>query len=350
MISLLGSTMACHTDSSFAEPVDLSNRAWMVRINHPAVQLSLAPAYKTVQLEAVTYRPDYTPWSAVSDDVTTTWVSEDSTTIHITNDGLVTALGTTPANGVRIFVRRQIDGVTLSDTARVYASNLTDPPVLDTLRLRPTDSLKRATVFGFPLMLPIVLKDTGNKSITGIPVAYRSLKPELSDFLNKWGNGLTLFFGKRGTTTIIASTYAYGVARADTFPLEIGAPIGYLVGFPSIIQRVALNGRLEIVLLANQHQLGPGGELRWENKSAVRPSGYTGALLPGADFDVIFDDTVGVEAATNNSGSGHILGIPSDSTLTIVQRQRYRRFTKPGTYGYTIRPYGFRGTVFVLER
>ncbi len=339
-------------DSSFAGPVDLSNRAWLLRVNYPAVQLSLAPAYKTVQLKAVTYRPDYTLWSPTGDNVriTTAWESADSTTVHTTKDGFLTALRTTTANGVLIFVRRQIDGVTLTDTTRVHVSNLTDPPVLDTLRLRPTDSLKRAVTMGFSLILPLVLKDTGGHSITGLPVAYRSLKPELASYTSKWTNSLILMFNQRGTTTIIASTYAYGVERADTFDLEIGAPLGYLVGFPTVEQRVAVNNQLEQAVLVDRHVLGPGGTLQWQNNSATRPSTYLGELLPSAEIDVIFDDTVGVEAAAINSGSGHILGIPSDPTLTVAQRQRHRRFTKPGTYGYTIRPYGFRGTVIVLER
>ncbi len=351
-MGVLASATACHMDSSLAGPVDLSNRAWMLRVNYPAIQLSLAQGYKTVQLEVVTYRPDYSPWFPPGDDVrvTTEWESADSTTVHTTKDGFLTALRTTTTSGVMIFVRRQIDGVTLSDTARVYVSNLTDPPVLDTLRLRPTDSLKRAGIVGIPIALPLVLKDTGNKPVTGIPVAYRSLKPELANYISKWTNSLTLLFGQRGTTTIVASTYAYGVARADTFDLEIGAPLGYFAGFPSIMQRLAVNNQLEIAVLANQHVLGPGGTLQWQNNSAVRPSKYLGELLPGADIDVIFDDTAGVEAAAINSGSGHILGIPSDPTLTVAQRQRHRRFTKPGTYGYTIRPYGFRGTVIVSER
>lgn len=182
MLLLAVSVNACSTESSLADPTDVSNRFWSIRVNHPAVQLSLASGYDTVSLAAVTYQPDNTPWYPTEEisSIRTHWRSEDSTTVRVSPEGFVTARRTTGANGLLLFVSRQIDGVTLADTVRVHVSNLMVPFVLDSFRVRPTDSLKRAASTLFPLILPVVVKDTGHQIITGLPIAFRSLQPEIA--------------------------------------------------------------------------------------------------------------------------------------------------------------------------
>lgn len=358
MLSLVLFISACKTDAEFSPPTDISNLYWSLRLNSNAVTMSTASPYNSVQLEAIPYTPDDKKWewAGVLEDapnVTTIWVSSDSSKVRVSSDGTLIARATTTGNGVNIIVRKQIGTLTHSDTARVRVTALADPPKIKSLSITPKDSLKRASGF-FPFLIPTTVLDSNDAPVTGMIVGYRSSNASLAAFLgnSKWNGSLAFLEQRSGTTSIVASSYIYGTLVKDSFVLEVGYPISMPIGFPSVVQIALPTGGTEYRFNGSRQEIGPGGEIIWENGSGVRPFSYTGLILPSADMSVIFDDpSSALEAnSPNTSGSGDIIDIPGDSTLSMIARRRYRRFVHPGEYKYTVQPWGFRGAVIVHER
>lgn len=355
-LGLVVTASSCSTDADFSPPTDIGNVYWSVRLNHNAIILSTENPYNSVQLEAVPHTPDDVEWEwdgAVEDSpaITTTWFSTDSSKVRVTSDGLLTARAVTTSSGVNIIVRKQIKNITHLDTARVVVTSLPDPPRVKSLSMDLADSSKRASGI-FPLLIPTIVTDSNNSQLIGIPVTYRTSNTELTKFNNKWTGSLSYQLWVSGNTNIIASSYVYGVSIKDSLALEIGYPLSVLIGFPSVVQTPISSGGIEHRLRTSLQEIGPGGEVFWENSSGVRPSSYTGILLPAADMSVVFDDPSNVLEANglNASGEGNIDNIPGDPTLSVANRRRHRRFTQPGEYRYTIQPWGFRGTVIVHEK
>lgn len=351
-------TSSCSTDAEFAPPTNIGNLYWSLRLNHGGVLLSTASAYNSVQLEAIPYTHEDVEWSweGTAEEeprIYTTWFSTDSSKVRVSSSGLLTARATTTVNGVNIIVRKQIGNTTHADTARVIVTALTDPPRVKSLSITPSDSLKRASGV-FPLLIPSIIVDSSDKQLAGIPVRYRSSNTEMALFNgnDRWTGSLRFNQSRSGIISIVASSYIYGISVKDSFDLQIGYPLSLFIGFPAAVQVPLATAGTEYRISASLQEIGPGGEVFWENGSGVRPFSYTGTLLPSLDMSVVFDDPINVLEANgmNASGEGNITDIPGDPTLSVANRRRYRRFVQPGEYRYTIQPWGFRGTVIVHDK
>ncbi len=344
--------MACGRDDPMAPPTTMETLYWTLRTNYPAVQLSMTSPYNTVQLTTAPYTTEDNIWIPGSDIVdlrdTTVWRSADPSKVEVSASGFVTARA--PTTGVLLTVSRQIGEVTHKDTVRVQVNTLLNPPVLESFRIRPTDSLKRA-INAFGIVFPLTVLGQRDSIITGLPVAYRSSNANIGRYSNKWNNNLQTQ-SVAGITRISAATYAYGVAMTDTFTLEVGWSLSLFIGNPAVVQQALPDGKTVFKLKASRQDIGPGGVVYWENASGQRPVEFTGTLLPFNSMNVVFDDPTNVleAAAPNASGSGNIMAIPGDSTLSVIARRGYRRFAEAGEYRYTIQPFGFRGVVVVHDR
>lgn len=349
---------ACDMDSAVvptAMPAD--SLFWTLRINYPAVRLSKHQPFDSVQLSAIPYSASGLPVD-VSHDIppTTTWYSTDSTLVRVTQDGLVTARGVTGTAKVYIVARSRVGNITREDRAMIQVVDEINPPVLRSFQARPLDSLKRAAGTMF-VMAPRFL-DQNNVVLTGLPVHYRSSNTIAMPINDPWSNaimaGKPLVMNVFGTSHIVASTMAFGVALVDTFTLEVGYPIeAFSVPMPDI---KSVNGVATPYLLYPSIDIGPGGIVSFTNGTDISSAKAASApgLTPsnGTVISYIFDDSLNVKSAAPRSptADGNIHALAADTLIVPRNRRHFRKFLLPGRYGYTVQPYGFRGFVVVHDR
>lgn len=333
-------SVGCATDSknaAFAPPSDPANMYWLLRMDQHAIQLM---PDSTLQVNAAAYTAlgtVYTPATGAS--VTTTWRSLDSTKVKVSSAGLVSAVALTQ-NPVKVIVAQQIGNLTRADTLQVNVSNTTS--VLATFSITPTDSAKVAELSS--RFLAVSTLTSGGTAIPGVMAYYHIADTTVAQLSNLWssGSGLsqTSVLGKKvGTTLVTGTVWMNGVAKTDTFTLTVGYPISAL--FVSIGYSQATNGTSVPSLSPDTIVMGPGGSIRWTNNSSIDT------------VDVIFDQPSLVlpdsSSTANNSGGGNILAIPGDTlgTVSLASRSRFRRIVVPGTYSYTVQPYGIVGYIVV---
>lgn len=359
LLAVLGLS-ACAGDKSLAPPPrDSALSYWSLRIDHSAIQMSVVPPYDTVQLSAIPFTLDGDPWitSEASDSVLvaspTRWYSTDSATIRVSSTGLVSAIGTTDGRRIYVVATRQINRKTHVDSALVQVDNLALPPTIKSFSVRPQDSLKRATLSA--VNFPVVINDQGGQPVYGLPVRFRISNPRIMMLFDPWSPFAFLHSQNTGKVFISASTWAYGVAKSDSFTLEVGSPIMTIFN-PQPAWRIEPTGAMTLVLKYSPVNVGPGAIVGFNNKTGrtqyeVDTEG--GQLRLGEPVDIIFDDPTDVLEpleAYLSTGPGNILGIPGDTTIDEYSRMRYRRFPKPGTYKYTVKPMGLRGSIIVHDK
>jgi hypothetical protein len=334
-------SLGCATsakDAAFAPPSDPASLYWLLRVDQHAVQLL---PDSTLQLHAATYTAlgtTYTPPAGVA--VTTTWRSLDSTKVTVSPTGLIGAVAVTQ-NPVKVIVAQQVGNLTRADTLQVKVS--TNTSVLATFSITPTDSAKVAASSSRFLAVQTLLSN--GTAIPGVMAYYHIQDTTVARLSSLWTSGnsvsQTSVLGKKvGTTLVTGTVWMNGVAKTDTFTLTVGYPISNLIVnvgyFPE-----GPNGSNIPLITPDTIVIGPGGSIRWTNNT-------------GTDtINVIFDQPSFVLAdsssAANNSGPGDILAIPSDTlgAASLASRSRFRRIVVPGTYSYTIQPYGIVGYVVV---
>ncbi len=357
-ISLFGS--ACGgSDAALAPPIeDQSRLYWDITVNYPAVLLSLTDPYDTLQLHAIPRnalgKPFITDTTAASDVRPATWVSRDSSKVRVSETGRLISVA--EIDRVFIIVSQQVGSVTRQDSVLVSVKDDPTHRVLTTFEVRPLDSLKRASGSGGSI--DIVALDQMGDPMEELPF---QIVPQDSSIakIGPWaspGNTWDFSIVKAvAQTKVTAVTWVYGVVKTDSFTLETG---GALFTLPAgiVSQWVDKTGKVGFLCLigCSSVEMGPGGVTSWSNLSGAGPDNAMGGVARvGEVMDVIFDDSTAPQPALlafQNSGGGNIYAIPFDTTIAPVKRARYRRFTKPGTYPYTIKPFGYRGTVVVLDR
>ncbi len=350
--------VSCSADSILAPPTDLGPLYWELRVNYPAVRLSLTNPYDTLQIEAVPYTTDGSVWAPTAGSHpkigVPMWVSDDSAKVSVSATGRLTAKVET--GGVFVSVSQQIDNVTRKDSVFVQVVNAPTPPILTTFSVRPTDSLKRG--MGSLSILPVIALDEHGNAIDGLPIKYfTSDRKNVSLSAGTWSGVFRIV--TRGNLVVEevkfrATTWVYGVSKTDTFTMQLGWNVTAPGSGGSVNQMLTGLGIVDFTVYGGRSDIGPGGYVRWENRSGYGPTNVRGKpARAGEIMDVIFDDSTAalpMLIASQNSGGGNIRAIPSDTTFSSTSRQRLRRFLTPGEYHYTIQPFGFRGVVVVHDR
>lgn len=241
-LGLAGGLVGCGTiepvspaDPPITDPTQLYRQ---LTLNYPAVNLSTAPGYNTVQLRATPRDAQGNPMVGPS---VLTFRTLDTTKVLLRADGLVTALETT--NAVDVIAELTMGPVTHVDTARIQVTSLTEPPQLASLSIHPVapDSAiwttQRASAtsgqyashfFAFagyyspgtiqgPKLIPKAVNLAGD-TLTDLLVDYVSLNPLIATVNRQTGDVKTV---KPGQVTMIAETMAYGVAKADTMTFTV---------------------------------------------------------------------------------------------------------------------------------
>lgn len=327
---------ACGSDATFAPASNPETLYWSLSLDHHAVQLSMAAPYDTIQLTATALTPSGAPWSNGSATEPVRWASLDSSKVLVSKDGLVTARAVTDGL-VGIVASRQVGNVTHTDTAQVWVLGASSQR-LTTFHVRPEapDSSHMETDASRGFDVTALDADGEPMDI----VTYFSVSDTtVAKFDNSWQPWITS--RRVGATLVTATTWVYGVAMTDTFTLSVGYA---MVAYPGVL--LGFGGRLR--QLGKNVVIGVNGEVGWTNETG----GYNeddDEVIEGQPFDVIFEhpeQALPSAHPENDSGGGNIMSVPSDPDDVTMSR-RFRRFSQPGVYRYSIPQFGYTGTVIV---
>jgi hypothetical protein len=317
-------------------------------LEHRAINLALAAPYDTLQLRATPlngYRQPITGLPAV------TFRSLDTALVTVSPDGLLQAVRA--GTGARIVAELAIPGNTRhTDTAMVNVTTNPLPTALASLKLAPVPpattrlrllgvnwigaaylSLFAGIDVGLSPMIEASAVDENNAPITGLAIDYRELTPggvSLDRHTGTIGSHFRL-----GEHKIIASTVAYGVARADTLTVTVELPIVHGI----VIDAVPGRG---MAALPSEVQIPRNGYVFWENHS-------------GAPLSVEFNDPAPLAELPamlcllfQMCGSGNIAQL-SGGGLGTPGFMNGRQFTAPGVYTWRIPSLGLTGKVTVTD-
>lgn len=291
-LGLIGSFASCNNvqpvtpnGPPITDPTQLYMR---LTLNHRAVTLSTAEPYATLQLEAT---PRDALGSAMAGLPAPTFRSLDTSTVMVTEDGLLTALQ--PGSGIIVIAQLKYGAVLRNDTAIVDVTTLTAPPTLASLSLDPIapDSANWSIWLGGrgfsilsglsqlapppfvpitqPKVIPNLLSTVGTP-IVGVPVDLESLDPTIVEISReREGDVLT---HRPGRARIVARTTVYGVTKVDTVTFTVTLPI---------VRDVHI-------------ELGPGGKPTFTPEVRIAPYGlvmwFNFLSDPSDTVDVTFDD------------------------------------------------------------
>lgn len=338
VLLLVGSNACNELDpvGTFDPITDPSQIFLSLTLNHKAINLSTVEPGNQVQLVA-------TPRNALGEPLSglppVTFTSSDTTRVHVTADGLVTARAA--GNNLRIIAEIVTpDNIRRVDTATVNVIG-TAPRQLATFTIQPEPPAEpvwaiEPALWGGPgrtilnlagLNLSNALRlralDQDNLPVTGLQVFYQSLDPEVALIRNPSG---TVVAYRPGQVKVTVSTFAYGVALADT------------VTFTMLLPRVH-GVRLEpqpdstLRLSADNVIVRPGGYVFWFNQSLATP------------ISITFDEPAAASEVPELCawygeplcGSGNIAEFNGETSITVPRMPiagRARRFDTPGTYTY----------------
>lgn len=363
IIGLMFVQTACSRDDGVMPVVTSPDSLfWSLRINYPAIRLSLLESFDTVTVRAVPYNVlgDELPIDS-SEILNIKWISSDSSLVRVAQNGLISARGVTGTKKIYVTATRQIGNITKEDRALVQVTDDDNPPSLPaSFHTRPADSLKRAVGMNF-IMRPKILDGHGD-SITGLPIHYKSSNTIAGRITDPWsgtifaGNGLFSFSNSIGTSHITASMWAYGVGLTDTLTIEVGWPVDHPLYIPMPDYKT-INGIVTLYLVYPRVDIGPGGVVSFTNSTAINGAKvvrFPGLQLSnGTPVSFIFDDSANVKSAGPGytpTADGNIHNIISDTLLAPRNLRQFRKFNAPGEYKYTIEPLGLRGVVVVHDR
>lgn len=351
-----GVSLGCANDTTGPTPIDPEHGYWQLTLNHHAITLALTPPYNTLQLVAT---PSTVTGAPVTDSGAMIWTVSDSTSLHISPTGLLTAIA--PTAGATLTVRHTIGRVTKTDVAVVNVNVIDQVPTFATLTLQPSSGTLLDTLLvdlGVGRRFIPSALDLQGDTIANVVFSVVSATPTvLLSPLVPFTQGVTGFFNRisAGHALMIAEATVYGVRRVDSLPMTVGwshyAVVGVRASVPAGRQT-----SIGIFGPAND-TIAVGGVVFWKNE------------LPRQPADVIFDDPTAaqpVDSATvlhglacgferlciPSQGGGNIAAFaPLDTgalrgldTLGV----RARRFSAVGTYHYHSALYGTSGVIHVL--
>lgn len=346
LLGMLGGLAACGSIEPVEPHAPITDAAALysrLTLNHPAVTLSTASGYNTLQLVATPYNALGEPMTGLPAPTFRT-VPNDTAKIRVTEDGLVTALGA--ATDFQVIAELVTAGpVRHADTALINITTLTEPPVLGSLDIdpMPPDSgmwaypgsegfinllLGSIQLSSLKTISPPRVTDTAGMTMTQLQFEYMSLDPMIARVDRRSG---VVTVVQPGPVQMVARTTAYGVVQADTATFTVTPKIA---------------AQVEIGESDDGRPIFPTGELR------IAPTAVVGFYnQTGDSVDIVFDDPTHV---TDLSGSvsaicTHFLAITlfgpaacgaGDMSLgpstdeSVVGAYKIRQFPMPGEYPY----------------
>jgi hypothetical protein len=363
--------LACESDNLKPEPVEEDDRLyWSLELNHRAVTLGLpGSGYDTLTLVAIPRNFRGEPLAGFS---APTYVSKSTDLVTVTDDGQLHALSasTTPAWVVATVTAGNVKH---SDSVQI---RVMDPPIgLASFSVHPVapDSAKEAVNTDLlaisPKLLQVHATDANGALVTGLPVSFHSSDPTVAS-IDRVTGGITGL--RTGPVTFYASTTAFGVAKADTVPYQIGRPLYYDIiinyftpadgaapyfffepseitvgtgalirmgiNFPGTIINTVKN--IDIVFTGdNQSNVLPSDASVLRNRSTMF------IFCTGNPFFGIPPTATNCAVGGNIEGSGTIGG--SERPVSLMS---YRVFSAPGVYEFhSTRLGGISGRIIVVD-
>lgn len=342
VISGCGDFVTVDTFEPITDPAQLFMK---LTLNHKAINLALADPYDTLQLVAVPRNALGEPIDGLPKPV---FRSSDTTRVWVTSDGLIQARRA--GTGVRVIAELVADGnIRHVDTALVNVVASTSPPKLTVFSITPETPEEAVwgvwpleavvggvflTMAGMNVRPGLVLRalNENGSPVSGLQVQYESLDP---DIILVDGRGNVRNVDAPGTARLVARTYAYGAAYADTAVITVTPPQ---------VHGIQLSARSDgtLVLEPTEVVIRPNGYVFWSN-------------LTEKELDIVFDDPTNVAdipevCATSGEamcGGGNIA--PFDGSGGLLNSARGRRFPVPGVYPFHSKLTGFTGKVIVTD-
>lgn len=331
-------------------------------LDHPAVTLSTAASYNTLQLTA-------TPRDALGNPMTglptPTFTSSDTTTVRVTADGLVTAVGV--GTGIQVAVILTSGPVSHVDTARINVTSEAAPPALASLSIDPVapeSSVWPLRVYNFitallldnlsqwhpPQLTPVISTAGGAVAASELQIAYTSLDSAIAA-VDRWTGSVRI---KRvGQVLIVARTTFYGVTTVDTATFTVtpflGDEIAIMAGPPT--GAPTLRATLDAGApggggTLNAVHIVPGGFVLWysfvSDPLAIEFDDPTNVVEPTTAACTALSGAFGVPASPL-CGAGDLLipgnpdpRIPENGGTEFIYTLRMRQFPMPGVYPFHI--------------
>lgn len=344
-VVMLLAASACSGEVAVAPPpaTDLQEFYWALTFDHHAVTLSTVAPYDTLTLTATPRNIDGEPLSGLP---TPTFTSTDLERVQVSSEGVVQAIA--PGNQIPVIATLAHGNVVHVDTVLVTVTNTASPPVLDSLSFA-LDSAKVA----YPgiQFLAVTAWDTSGAAIFGLPIHYTSSDPTIAT-ISLFGSIVMLQPLQPGQVTIIATTTAYGITKADTVRFTIGQSVSANI---AIVQRMDAGGVERNVFVPGQITIGVGGDITWRNQTGI-PTDVTfddpTNILPVDRYCIPFYTEQDPEIC--ESGNIAAFGVPQEvdgvlDPTAFYHNLRARVFSEPGTYTYHSTSSGATGTIVVVD-
>lgn len=346
-VSAVAASMSCGGDARHPTGTVAPDQTyWSLSLNQHAITLATLAPYDTLTLAATPYTFTH---QVVPTNAATTFTTSDPTTVTVSAKGVLTAIQ--PGQGVTIIARRTIGALTLADTATVNVNNVPlPPPVLSTVSIHPASGDSADVNAGQSKVVTPFVVDTKGDTLSDVVVYFHSSDSTVAA-IDQFGN---VTGQKPGHVTLYASAIAYGVSRSDSIAFTVKQPF---VSIVLALSRTPTNStKAQSYFSPGTSTIAPGGFIIWWNQS-------------GQPVDVVFDDTVGVEAVPpawdpifevlygldtpdNPNLAGNIAAFAvSDSTMGNDGKGiRVRWFPNVGTFPFHSTLYNTSGKIVVTNQ
>ena len=294
-----GVLAGCHSnDATAPQTIDPAHAFWTLQLNQHAVNMSVAPPYNTFQLTVIPRTATGTVLSVTSP----VRYQTPDTSITVSTTGLMTAHFVTSKTSV--IASLELQGYTLADTVLVQVTQAPLSSPLATFSIHPIagDSAKRSLdTQGYVFPIYATTADGQSLSISnGSPllVAFRASDLGVAS-VDSFG---TLVPQRVGHMTVVATTWAYGVAKTDSVLFVVGYGLSAKV---SLVLTIVMGG-LALLLLHNTASkliLGVGAVVSFCSSDTAHP------------VNVVFDHPAAVDSGSC-VGSGDTLPATGSGNIT----------------------------------
>ncbi len=352
-IAIGASVIACSDYAVVSPTLHTDEFYWALKVDHPAVLLSMTAPTNTLQLHATPYtiHGDTLVVDSLVTPPSIVWESSDTMAVHVSPTGVLTARKT--VTRVNVYATMTVDDITRRDTVWVGVT-ATAPSVLDSFVLF-VPSQANVVPAGGSLSLSVRARLQNGSLVSGVPVRYYVDNRWLATF--KTTVGLLYGIVPDDSVNVTAVTTVYGETRRESLFLYTGWPVRLITPIFTLIAEAAPNNSIVYTPRSVDLKGGPGSTFTWVNQSGSAPKNAVGAPYSGGmKFDIIFDHPEQAGAflpslppSSPYGQSGNILQLPFDTSGGKILLA-LRKFTVPGDHYYTMQPLGIRGKVSISER
>ncbi len=271
-------TLACSENAltdSLPQQLSLDRAYWALKSTYKAVNLSVAPPYNTVKLEAVPYNGN---GDVLGDGIVMPkFTTLDTSRLNVTEDGLLTAK--TVGNSMIVLASLTVDAITHVDTILVKVTALPPSLPLSTFSIHPAASDSAVWAWGGDdkLIVPVTTNEN-NGTIRSLQIHYSVSDNRVADIIPTGITNANLRAKAVGKVWIRASTYAYGIFKQDSVEYWMDIPLRQAI---SVVREPQLDGAVKVRFYPSKVTVGTGGVVFFDFYNST----WFGFQSPGIMFD-----------------------------------------------------------------